>query len=195
MSAFPTAPSQDDGRLELSMAAARAERRNRPRLMLILASLILLIAIISVFWSFTARTAAHASLSRANSTIANIRGVVDQLEILEDKRLDPKYNPDSGMETKLQQFAVQVGLARPEVSAKDPNISAAIKGFRKRVYSTVINESDPDLLMRWVAEATNGTSFPGLEVESLKLTPGRTLESGKIAWNLDVSFRRWERQP
>jgi hypothetical protein len=185
--------SQDDGRLELSMAAMRSERRNRPRILLVVASVILLAALVNLLWTFTKRAAVATSLSRANASLANVGGVVDQLESLEEKRSSPRYDPQNDMEGMISRFAGQVGLVRPEVVVK--NQSSAFKGFQKRTYATQIPESDPDLLLDWMARATDGVTFPGLEIELFKLTPGRTLENGKIAWSLDITFRRWERTP
>ena len=183
----------DDSRLELTMAALRSERRNRPRLVLVVALLVLVAAVVNLLWTFANRAAAATSLSRATGSLASIQGVVSQLQSLEERRSSPKYERDNDMEGKLGRFAVQVGLPRTEVVAKDP--TSSLKGFRKRTYTAQITEADPELLLSWVTKSTDGVNFPGLEVETLKMTPGRTLDSGKISWTLDITFRRWERLP
>jgi hypothetical protein len=188
----PTGPA-DDSRLELAMAAMRRERRNRPRALPMLALVVLAVAVASLIWTFSVRAAAATRLSRASSSLANIQGVVSQLDAMETQRNDPKYNPEIDMVGKLQRFAAQLELPRVEVRQTNPTTSVNVKGFTKRVYVTVIPDTDPALLLRWVAESTNGVNFPGLEVEMLKLTPGRTLENDTVGWTLDIAFRRWER--
>jgi hypothetical protein len=203
MSAMPQGPAglgglgggADDGRLELSMAAIRSERRNRPRALPIMAALVLVAALGYLMWTSAARAAASSRLSRSSSQLASIEGVVAQLKGVQAQRGDPKYNPANDMVGRLQQFAVQVGLPRPQVQEKDPTTTAGVKGFTKKIYTTVINDADPALLLAWVTRSTDGENFPGLEIEQMKLTPGPTLEDGKVAWSLDIAFRRWERLP
>lgn len=192
-SAFP--PPGDDSRLELAMAASRAERRNRPRALAVLAVLVLAGAVAHLLWTMAVRGTQTARLSRASSQMASIQGVVSQLKSAQTTRADPKYNPANDMVGRLQRFADQVGLPRPQVQEKDPTTTAGVKGFIKKVYSTVINDADPALLLEWVTRSTDGENFPGLEIEQMKLTPGRTLENGTVAWSLDIAFRRWERLP
>lgn len=187
-------PSPDDARLELTMAAMRAERRNRPRMLLVLAALILVAAVVNLLWTFTKRATADAGLSRVSASLANVKIVVDQLKTLEEKRLSPKYAIDNDMDGKLMRFASEtIGLTRPEIQVRPG--SSGVKGFTKRLYPGTITEADPAMLLRWVSEATDGRlpQFAGLEVETLTLKPGRTLESGKVGWTLTVTFRRWER--
>lgn len=194
MSTLPDAFSPpDDARLELTMAAMRSERRNRPRFLLVVASLVLVASLIHLLWTFTGRATAQAGLNRASSSLANVQGYVSQLTALEEKRSSPRFAPDNDMEGKLMRFAEQVGLGRPQITPK--NVSSTFKGFRRIAYQGVITEADPALLLRWVTESTDGRNFPGLEVETLKLTPGRVLSSGQVGWTLDITFRRWERQP
>lgn len=183
----------DDARLELAMAAMRSERRNRPRFLLLIALLVLVVAVVNLLWTFTSRAAASASLGRATASLANIQGVISQLQTLDERRASSKYEPDNDMEGKLSRYAVQLGLPRVEVAAKEP--SSSLKGFRKRTYTAQLPEEDPALLLSWVTKSTDGKTFPGLEVEQFKMVPGRTLESGKVGWTLDITFRRWERLP
>ncbi len=184
--------SADDSRLELAMAAARSERRNRPRLLIVIALIILIVAVINLLWTFTQRAAAATSLSRARASYANIQGVVAELESLAEKRSSPKYNPEIDLEGKLGRFAESpIGLPKIEVSVR--STSSNLKGFREMVYQAVVPEADPQLLLRWVTESI--VAFPGVEIKSLRMTPGRTLENGTVAWTLDISFRRWERTP
>jgi hypothetical protein len=185
--------ASDDARLELAMAAMRSERRNRPRYLVLIALLVLVVAVVNLLWTFTSRAAAAASLSRATASLANIQGVISQLQTLEERRTSPKFDPDNDMEGKLSRYAMQLGLPRVEVAAKEP--TSSLKGFRKRTYTTQVQEQDPDLLLSWITKSTDGVTFPGLEVEQLKLVPGRVLESGKVGWTLDITFRRWERLP
>ena len=193
-SSFPPAPgAADDARLELAMAAMRRERRNRPRALPMLALVILGIAVAYLIWTFSIRAAAATRLTRASASLANIQGVVAQLDAMEKQRSDPKYNPEIDMVGKLQRFAAQLQLPRVEVRQTNPTTSVSVKGFTKRVYTTVVSDTDPALLLKWVAESTNGVNFPGLEVDMLKLTPGRTLENDTVGWTLDIAFGRWER--
>jgi hypothetical protein len=196
MSTMPTgfSASPDDSRLELSMAAMRSERRNRPRFVVVIALLVLVGAVANLAWTFMARTAAATRLTRATASLGSIQGVIGQLETMEAERTSPKYDP-MDMVVRLQNFATQVGLPRPEVQAKDPQTTANVRGFNKRVYTTVISNADPEQILRWVAEATDGVTFPGLETDSFKLTPGSVLPNGKVGWTLDIAFRRWERKP
>lgn len=195
MSMMPNATSPpDDGRIELAMAAARTERRNRPRGLVVLAAVVLAASIVFLLWVLASRAAAATSLSRANASLAVIDGVTKQLDAMERQRASPRFNPENDMVGLLQRFAGSLGLPRTEVSSKDPTTAAAVKGFVKRTYSTTINEADPELLLSWVAQSSDGAKFPGLEIDSMRLTPGRTSETGRVVWNLDITFRRWERQ-
>jgi hypothetical protein len=198
MSTMPPglAPPADESRLELAMAAMRSERRNRPRALPVLALLVLAVAVGYLVWTFTLRATAATRLSRATSSLGSIEGVIGQLQAMQAQRDDPKYDPQNDMVGRLQRYATStIGLPRVEVQQKDPTTSATVKGFTKRVYTTIVADADPALLLEWVTKATDGQTFPGLEIEQIKLTPGRTLEDGKVAWTLDIAFRRWERQP
>lgn len=187
-------PPPDDSRLELTMAAMRSERRNRPRMLPIAAAVVLVAALAYLGWTFTVRSAAATRLARDNSSYANIQGVVAQLEAVQALRENPKYNADNGLVGKLQVFASSMDL-RVEVQQKQAPTSNSVKGFTKWLYTTIISDADPSLALRWIAESTDGQNFPGLEVDQIKLTPGRTLETGTVAWTVDVAFSRWERQP
>jgi hypothetical protein len=185
--------SADDSRLELAMAAARSERRNRPRLLIVVALLILIVAAINLLWTFTQRAAAATSLSRARASLANVDGIVAELERLAEKRASPKYNAEIDLEGKLGRFAEDPRIGLPKIEVNVRSTSSNLKGFKEMVYQAVVPESDPQLLLRWVTESL--AAFPGVEIKSLRMTPGRTLENGTVAWTLDISFRRWERTP
>jgi hypothetical protein len=195
----------DEARLELAMAAANAERSNRPRHLVLAAAVALLISLVYLFVAMGSRASAASKLEHARIEIVNLEKVVGDVLATTQVGSSDRYAPNSRVIPYLEKFASHVGLPPVEVKPGTEN-TAGPEGFIQRAYRAVVTEQDPALLLQWVERVSHGEPLPendkdpppppavGLDISSIKLTPGRTNEDGKVLWSLDINFKRWERK-
>lgn len=177
-------------RLDLAAAAARGERANRPRGLVVLATAGFAAALIYLCVSIISKQSADARLASQQEAKARVSELAVRLRALEQRAAQPggdRFEPYPQILTRIQGLATEVG-----VTGRVPNPTERLESLRQgdliRKRFTVNGATNPELqpLLDWVARAK--AVIPGLEVTSVKIKP---LPND---WAVDVVFSRWERQ-
>jgi len=192
----PSTSSAQDRSLELAMTAMSAERSNRPRILILAAGLLLAIAIAYLGWGLVVSGAAKARLSKARGDYRNLESLVQQVRSNFDPTSTELYKPvtPSNVANKIQTHAESLGMPGVISSTGADIRSVNVKGYVQKQYSVNILEKDPRLLLQWLQKVVQDNEVPGMDISRVKLTPGFKLPSGAVGWNLEVTFKRWQRE-
>jgi hypothetical protein len=181
----------EDARLELSMAAAARERRNRPRGLVFGAVALLVIAAVAAGMGVKAQRRAVRSLRHALEDQAQVEAMAAEFRALSEQErtagTQRAGEPLPNFRTLMETLATQAGLStRPalnELAADRPG-SVVV-----RSWSCDFQEASIKAVLDWLRRATvdPATRIPGLEVYSLDLKP-----AGE-KWQVTLRLRRWER--
>jgi hypothetical protein len=181
----------EDARLELAMAAAARERRNRPRGLVVGALAVLLIAAIAAGMGIKSQRRAVRSLRHTLEDQAQVEAMAAEFRALSEQERaagtqragEPIQNFRSLMET----LATQAGMSsRPSPTELTPDRQGSVL---VRTWSYEFQEANIKAVLDWLRRATVDpvSRIPGLEVFSLDLKP-----SGE-KWQVTLRLRRWER--
>lgn len=183
----------EDGRYALAAGAQATARRNRPRWMVQLASLVLAVAGIVLIIGLGAQGKAQARAERETRSMQEIRDAIEQLDVLSNAQDDGgaaligDFLPNllSTMETLARRAGIEERLPTPRERTTDTAPGAVAKRYEYTLTSVHL-----DRLLEFVQLATD--RIDAMQVYSLRLriTPGRQQDS---AWELNVVFQRWER--
>lgn len=183
----------DESRAAMTGAATGAARANKPRWLIYLGGLAVLVALIYTGYNLSRRVAAQASLSSRQSEFDEVKTEVDLLMKIkaEDEALGgDRAVADSRMADKISKIATESGLVISSVTEGDdqrPNPSKTVK--RKRYDFKLLNQpAEP--AFAWLKRAT--AELGGLQLNRIDITPADGNE-GKPGWNISVTFTRWER--
>jgi hypothetical protein len=182
-----TMAAQEETRLALAAAAARAERQNQPKFLLYGAAALLLASIIFVGISFSASLAASSDLGTQRKLAEGTIQRAGEFKAL--KRTDqaePKFNQPAGqIRTRIEQAGVDVGLKDRVPLPQTRTDPQRTIGSQQTRFDYEVRDEDLPRLLAWVQKSL--AEVQGLEVYSVTLRP----EAHK--WKLNVSFSRWER--
>lgn len=170
-----------------------ARRRNTPTGLLVLSLGLFLIALASLFWGISSRSAANEAYE---ARVAQARNIRDQVASIKDIKAQSAKFRDTRANEPLKGALLTIRNTAPE------KLRAALEQFpgrempgvadnaaklvqKKYQYSNLRHESIEEV-MTWLQEAT--ASLRGLEVESLTIRPEAN------AWQVNVVFSRWERK-
>lgn len=183
--------TRPDTSLELAMAAASAQNASKPRYLIVLASLMLVGAAAYLLWVITAQGAAARQLNKSQASLDTLKVTIAQVKTTYDPESMKRYEPNQRVINQLTTSAEQSGLPGvvPSTAADIRNV----KGYVIKQYSVSIAEKDPAVLLQWLQRVTNDSEIPGLDLARIKLTPGYKLPNGVVGWNMEVTFRRWQR--
>lgn len=182
-----TLAAQEETRLALAGAAARAERQNQPTFLLYGAGALLLASLIFVAVSFSSSLAASSDLATQKKQAEGTIQLAGKYQALQAAaKSQPWLNqPATQIRTRIEQAGADVGLKDHvplPTTRTDPQ--RTIGSQQTRFDYEVRDESLPNLLS-WLQKCL--ADVPGMEVYSITLRP----EAHK--WKLNVSFSRWER--
>ena len=180
-----------DASLELAMAAASAQNASKPRYLIVFASLMLVFAVAYLLWVITAQGAAARQLNKSQASLDTLKVTIAQVKATYDPESMKRYEPNQRVINQLTTSAEQSGLPGvvPSTAADIRNV----KGYVIKQYSVSLAEKDPAVLLQWLQRVTNDSEIPGLDLARIKLTPGYKLPNGVVGWNMEVTFRRWQR--
>lgn len=177
----------EDLRYELADAARVAESRNRPRGLLVMATLLFLIAGLALIVTLRQHESAVAQQRLHNDYSARIANYKLQFAAIEDLQnsgqgaLNEHIND---LFTRIEIAAATAGVQNKPAIPR-PQTSNVRGGAIKILYPYSMQDPSLQNLLAWVEEAR--ASVPGLEVASLKIVPAAK------AWKFNVTFVRWER--
>lgn len=179
-------------RTELGIAASVSERKNKPKVLVVLALLLLLGAGIYAATQFQARGEALAKLNERRERTEAIRRLVGEIETLKKKETARGLDPDPRVAAKLETLAEGVGFKLSGPVSDAESMSTGVMVQKK--YSARAANQDPVALLRWL-QATQSGETPGLEIARLSVRPGAGGGGGgEGAYNVDIDFTRWEKR-
>lgn len=183
----PGRRASPDERFALAAAAAGSERRNRPRHLVIFATILLVASLIYLGVAVGERGRARAVVGRQTREAERLAAMAAELVKLEQQAAASATGgvgaPMSDLTSRLERFAADAGLVQPlnhRRGAGEPRGGAVL-------YRYPYDIRDPSLenVMTWFQKSVEG--IPGLEIQSLKIRPEPN------AWFVQVTFSRWER--
>jgi hypothetical protein len=181
--------SQDDMRLALTSAAARAERANQPRHLVLLSAAVLAGALLMLALAWRSYAAARASLDDQRTQAARVVETAARLRALRQAR-----DQDDGSRTGVasQQVLTRIEQLGREAGLRDRLVAPRTNSARPQGATAVrttweYDVRDPSLgaIMDWCTRVPE--QMPDLEVYAIRVRPEAQ------AWFVTVTFRRWER--
>lgn len=182
----------DDARFELAMTAAARERRNRPRLLLVIALGLLGAAAVTALAALAARGRAEEALRNAQAQTTVVEGWVREYRELQGRQdtTADLFEPQPLLMTRLEELALtpEVGMQRAPQQPRttQPNTTGPL--VEHNYFYPAVRDPSLGALLRWLAAAER--EIPGLELYHLNsLKPDASGD-----WIMSVTFRRWERR-
>lgn len=183
--AEPNARISDDLRYELADSARVAESANRPRALVVLATVLFVIAGVVLVIALGRRETAAREYALQAERQVRVADLALQFERLEELRSATNTRANEPLEdlfSRIELAATELGLDKPRIPRPQ---ATAIQGANKIRYSYTMQDASLNRLLAWVEAAKE--NVPGLEVSSLTLTPAAR------HWTMEVTFVRWER--
>lgn len=184
------AHAAEDLRLSLALAAARTARRNHPSYLAWGGALLLAVALLYLLMSYNALAAANDRLESAKGNAEEAAKITGKLAALIAAEQGAEglraFDPAPNLRTEIDRIAKDAGFkGDAPVPRVVPDQVPGVKGVLRKFTYDVRGQQLP-VLMTWMDRCTK--QINGLEVYSITLTPEPT------AWNLKVTFSRWERE-
>ncbi|MBX3406511.1 MAG: hypothetical protein KF869_07080 [Phycisphaeraceae bacterium] len=191
-------PGGDDSRLELVMAAGAAERANRPRALIVLATLVLIVAVGYTLLGVSSRSAAAGAVETELRQTADLTKIAERIRALQAVQALRGLEPNSRIGKEIEDLAVEEGLTadaagRKLVIGESEVTGLAVPGVAQRKYTAKMAGQDAAAILRWLNNVQTSDRTRGVEISVLNLKPEPQGTRG--AWNVDVEFVRWERRP
>ncbi|MFN7021461.1 MAG: hypothetical protein ACK4WH_09060 [Phycisphaerales bacterium] len=184
----------EQARLELTLAAAGAERANRPRILIVGAWVLLAIAAIYAISGVTARSAAMSRVASARQQAAKTIQLVNEVKDLRSKLSSRgvDYNPQ--MAVFLDQLA-RDNQAQPVTAISEVGTGDTVATMQQRRYRASFADQDPVHLLSFLNATQESPLTAGIEITRIEVKPGTPDEvTGQVRWRLDADFARWERK-
>ncbi|MCW5754854.1 MAG: hypothetical protein KIT24_09140 [Phycisphaeraceae bacterium] len=176
-----------DQRQDLAEAAVFAERRNRPRHLVMLGLLLLVVSGLALIWGLSSYRGARTEADRERNNVFRLKQLAAMHDALTRTKADPvagpPYAPVPNLQTRLEGLATGVGLPRPPLPQERRDRAQAGAQSLRLTYR--IRHDEPGPLFNWLAKAMS--EIEGLELYSLRVQPEAS------TWSFEVTFSRWER--
>lgn len=182
----------DDRRLELASLAARAERANQPRHVVLLALVVLGVALLFLAFAWQGYASATTRLAQQQRLTGDVRDSASRYRALvavadTDGGIKGQVSSDTILST-IQGVGERAGLKNriglPTSTRRSPRTNSAANSEQVKWTYTI---KDPSLSALLHFAQMAGGEVPGLEVYSVRLRPEAQ------GWELTVVFSRWER--
>jgi hypothetical protein len=185
--------SASDARLELTVAAAAAERANRPRWIILLGCALLLISVIYALTQLSARATMFGKIAGER---AQTRKVLDLKNSIESETLalaKRGTTPDPRAGGKVEGYALQTGVTLSGAVTDTTRSANSAINMQQHVYTAKAINQEPLAVLNWLNTIQSQYETTGLEMTRLRLTPGGATTSGTAGWNVDLELARWEK--
>ncbi len=179
-----------DLRFERAAAAASAERRNRPRSLIVVAGAALAVACGALGLAGLRWNAARAAMTRAEREVKVVRELGEEYVALRARAErrpsgEEPGEPIPNLLSRMEALGVSAGLERPLRLPRTSTTQRA-NGTQTVRYPYTIEDVSLENVLRFVETATR--EFDRMRVAEIKVRP-----SGTTGWSVDVEFERWER--
>ena len=199
----PVIVGEDQARQELAMAAATAERSNRPKGLLAIAALLLVGAIIYAGTGVAARAATLRNVEAARKEAGDVLAITARVQGLRDKQSSRGLVADPRVGKAIEELAAAAGvradaLGKALVVPESEATGLAVPGVAQKKYTARVTGQDPKALMEWLVNVQLSTDTRGVEISQITLRPdavggaGGGVGGGTGGWSMDIEFVRWE---
>lgn len=182
-----TTTLSEDDRYEQAERAAAAERRNRPRALIVVGALALLASSVALLGAWRARSGAERDLARGRGELARIESLEGELEALRAAR---SLAPDQGEQFRTPPDILQTfrDLGRQAGFTQDPPVPSPrrinVEGGQRVEWAYTVYDASLAPLLEWARLVIE--RIPGTFVHQVKLRP-----AGE-RWTMEVTFARFE---
>lgn len=183
----PASRASLDDRFAIASSASTTERVNRPRHLVLLATLLLVVSFVYLASATSKRASAMRSMKRQQRDAERVIATAAELATFDQRAsTDPTGGfgaPIPLILSRLEGYATEAGLTQ---SLNHRRGTGETKGGAT-MYRYPYDIRDPSLenVMLWIQKCVEG--IPGLEVQALKIRPEAQ------AWVVTVTLSRWER--
>ncbi len=195
----PAPASQDSARMELAMAAANAERANRPRGLVLLAAALLVGAAAYAVSGWMSRSATLAKVESERAKTRQVLAVVAKVQALRDKQATRGLAADPRVGKAIEELAAAAGVkadssGRSLVVPESEVTGMAVPGVSQKKYAAKVTGQDPKGLLEWLVNVQSSSETRGVEISMVSLRPDTAPPGGSSGggWSMEVEFVRWE---
>lgn len=186
-----------DARALLAEVAASAERKNQPRILLVLSALLVLASLVWVGVAWWSSADAEAEALREQSLTLQIQqGIAayqEEQQSQEEALGKEALKPNPTMQFVIERLAREAGLGTISITVgKDGRLQA--KNLVRKTYSYTINPpQEAALLLKWIDKVQQEDL--GVELSSIEgLEPAPRAVEDKPRWKGRILFSRLERK-
>lgn len=186
-----TSPNRHE--MELIAAAASAERSNRPRWLIMLASLVFVGAMIYLLMSMGGLARARTSLSQAEEQYTTVQRRAEAYRKQATELANRAVPEDNATALKMEELGNLVGL-QMRVTEPDRYPGYNERGVRRRALNVELSNADPALFTSWLHTVMNSEDLRGLQIRTLSMEPQPPRPGQPVGWRITVAFDRLERR-
>lgn len=183
----------DDARATLTAAASGAVRSNKPRWLIYLGALAVLVAVVYTGYNLTRRVAAQAELAARRAQYAEVKIEADKIlaiKAADDALGGDRSAPNPRIGDDITRIATGLGLTFTNVTEGDDQRGTASKTVKRKRYDYKLSNQPAEPIFTWLKRVT--AEVGGVQVNRIDINPGDG-NDGKPGWNVSVTFTRWER--
>ncbi|MDX2130861.1 MAG: hypothetical protein SFY69_02265 [Planctomycetota bacterium] len=189
MTQLPDGGAAEERRLLLASVAARAERSNQPRHVVLLAGLVLAGAVLALVLGWSSFAAARSKLRTQQDTAGRVVETAARLQALRSAGPDtssPRAS-DAGQQVLglIERAGREAGLRDRVVAPRTRESSSPGSSAVRYEWTYDVRDPSLDAILNWIARVRE--QAPSLEVFSFKVRPEQQV------WFVTVRFTRWER--
>ncbi len=194
--------SRADAAMSLVLAAAGAQRRNRPRVLVMLATLLLVGAGVFALTSYQSLAKARGAIEFQRERTRTVGALASEITAMIELEKTLIFEPDPTVASKLEALGELVQLETPVLMEQRPGgAPAGTVNVTRSLYSprSALRSVEIGPLLAWLAKACDGSVVEGLTPMSIRLRALRTGPTDKPAgpgeadWEMEVKFSRMER--
>lgn len=187
-------PTQiEQARQDLAVAASMRERANRPRIYLVGAVLLLVVAAVYLLSGLAARSSAQGKVASARRNADEAITLVNRVQSLRETLSTRGLNPNPAMGAQLESLARSFQL-EPGTISDAGGTSSPAPGIVERRYNVTLTNQDPGAILQFLNSTQIDPQYAGIEVLSVSIRPGEPDPvTGLVHWTATVQLRRYER--
>jgi type II secretory pathway component PulM len=190
-----TPTNNSESRLELTLAAAEAERANRPRWIIVLGVVLLAVAIIYTLTQASARATMFGKIEGERSATRKVQDLRNAIDTETTNLARRGTAPDARVGQKIEDFARFAQITLAGAVTDQTRTGGGVPGMQQHVYTARAMNQEPDAVLSWLNSIRTSYESSGLEITRLRLAPGAATAGGTAGWNVDLELARWERKP
>lgn len=185
--------SGEEGRLVLADAAARAERRNKPRFLLVASGGLVIIALVWLIAAFWSQQSASELLLRERGQTISLQKAVHEYTTEKKRQQEiltsPDVKPDASLQANIEDLGRRAGLSAITISVGDDSFGGT-KSLQRKRFSYAMNQpQETEAIFAWIHSVQ---AIPGIELANIDIEPAMATVEGKARWKGTIAFTRWE---